>query len=693
MTLDTPITALKGVGPRRAADFARAGILTVEDLLSRFPFRYEDRSRFPDIGQLRPGERAAVMGSIVSASLKLTRRRGFKFVEAVVRAESGTITAVWLNQPYMLGVIRRGLRVVLFGEVEAHGPQGLQLTNPEYEVVEAEDGQPQHTGRIVPVYEKVGTVTSRIQRALVAEALRVLPPELPAPLPAWLEGQLGLPGRRAALAAAHFPEPGTPADLLAAYRSPAQVRVILDEFFHYQTGLLLRRRAAQAQRKAHVPVVNDGIRAAARAILPFRLTVGQRTALKQIVEDMTRPWPMHRLLQGDVGAGKTIVALLAAVVAMTNRLQVAFMAPTEILAEQHYLTTRRLFEGQPFGVALLTGALSARERAEVRNGLSEGRIDLVIGTHALAQEGVAFARLGLVVVDEQHRFGVLQRAVLRQKGWSPDVLVMTATPIPRTLALTSYGDLDVSVIPGLPPGRSAIETVAWPEGARDDAYAFVRDQVAAGRQAYVVFPLVEDSGKVDLRAATSMADHLAIDVLPGARLALLHGRLRPEEKDRIMRAFAAGDIDVLVATTVVEVGIDVPNATVIVIEHAERFGLAQLHQLRGRVGRGTCASRCVLLYQEPLSDQARARLDTLVETGDGFVIAERDLEQRGPGDMFGTRQSGAPALRSGDLRRDRALMEDARRFAWAAVARPDFDALASDLERTWPARFGLGDVG
>jgi ATP-dependent DNA helicase RecG len=693
VNLDDPLTVLKGVGPRRAADLERAGLRTVGDLLARFPIRYEDRTRFRDLTTLVPGEHAALLGTVASAGLKLTRRPGFKLVEALVRTDTGGIRAVWLNQPYMLDVIRRGRRVVLYGQIEQRAPAGLQLTNPEYELLDDDDQEPVHTGRIVPVYERAGSVTGRIQRSLVLEALQHLPDELPETLPAWLVEESGLPGRRTALNEAHFPGSGTPPDVLAAFRSPAQVRLILEEFFQYQLGLLLRRRANRAERKPVVPRVDERVRAAARAVLPFKLTAGQRGALKDIVDDMTAPCPMHRLLQGDVGAGKTVVALLAGVVAMENGLQVALMAPTEILAGQHAITVGRVFARAPYRVALLTGSTPAAERRAILEGLADGTIHFLVGTHALVQDGVGFRRLGFVVVDEQHRFGVLQRAVLRHKGWNPDVLVMTATPIPRTLALTAYGDLDVSVIRDLPPGRTPVRTVARPHTERDQVYDVVREQVAAGRQAYVVFPLIEESSKVDVRAATEMADHLAQAVLPGARLALLHGRLRADVKERIMAAFAAGDVDVLVSTTVIEVGIDVPNATVMVVEHAERFGLAQLHQLRGRVGRGAHASMCVLLYQGPLGDAGDARLQALVGTADGFVIAERDLELRGPGDFFGTRQSGAPTLRSGDLLRDRGLMEDARRYAAAALERPGIERIADAVAATWAARFGLADVG
>ena len=693
VTLDTPLQSLKGVGPKRGADLAQAGLRSVGDLLARFPLRYEDRARFREIAGVRPGESATLAGTVVSCGMRLTRRPGFKLFEAVVRDGSGTIKAVWLNQPFMANVVSRGTDIILYGPAERRDAGPLQVTNPQYELPGRRDREAIHTGRIVPIYERAGCATCRVQRALVYDVIQRLPEGEPDLLPAWLRAEMHVPDWRTAVGEAHFPPSDTPLERLNAFRTPAQVRLILEEFLLFQVGVGLRRRSAAAERKPVVPVIDARVRQAARAVLPFRLTGGQRQALAEIAGDMARPAPMQRLLQGDVGAGKTIVALLAAVVAMENGLQVAFMAPTELLAEQHYLTIRRLLAAGAYQVALLTGAGSGAHRRRVLEELSAGRAQLVVGTHALVQEAVAFARLGLVVVDEQHRFGVLQRAVLTGKGWNPDVLVMTATPIPRTLALTVYGDLDVSLIRELPPGRTPIETRVMPHSRSGEAYALVRRELDAGRQAYVVYPLVEESAKVDVRAATQMADHLATEVFPEYRLALLHGRLRPEEKDRVMRAFAAGEVQVLVSTTVIEVGIDVPNATVIVIEHAERFGLAQLHQLRGRVGRGAHPSSCVLLYQEPLADASDARLRALAETADGFVIAERDLELRGPGDVFGTRQSGMPTLRSGDLVRDREIMEQARRYAGLALDREPEGALVEVARRSWAGRFGLASVG
>jgi ATP-dependent DNA helicase RecG len=591
------------------------------------------------------------------------------------------------------------MHVVLFGAVEAH--PGLQLMNPDYEVIdgdadaaESEDAQTIHTGRIVPVYEKAGAMTPKMQRRLVFDVLAQMPADLSDPFPDDVRRRMNLPERRTALINTHFPSADTAVDQLNAFRTSAQVRLIFEEFFLFQLGLMLRKRAAVRESKPRTIQIDDRIRGSARSILPFKLTEGQRSALKEIVEDMQRPTPMNRLLQGDVGAGKTIVALLAALVAMENGLQVAFMAPTEILAEQHYLSLRKLLEKSRFRVELLTGATAGLKRRDVLALLAAGDVNLVVGTHALVQGSVTFRSLGLAIIDEQHRFGVVQRATLRSKGLMPDVLVMTATPIPRTLALTVYGDLDVSVIRDMPPGRRAIQTIVRPESRRDDVYALVRRQLDEGRQAYVVYPLIEESEKVDLRAATEMADTLAQDVFPEYRVALLHGRMKQDAKDRVMRAFAGGELHVLVSTTVIEVGIDVPNATVMIIEHAERFGLSQLHQIRGRVGRGAHQSHCVLLYQYPISKQGKARLQALADTTNGFEIAERDLELRGPGDFFGTRQSGLPTLRTGDLLRDHPLMEQARAEAVRFLDQQALTApLVERMKAAWPSRFGLMDIG
>jgi ATP-dependent DNA helicase RecG len=720
--LSTPLQFLKGVGPRKAADLKRAGLITVEDLLYRLPFRYEDRSHMQPIASLRPGNKAAVLGEIKSANVALTRRRGFKIFHLVLADSSGAIRCTWMNQPFLADILKPHLRVVVFGEVKLDS-SGLHFLNPEYELVsdgppstfahgavdkegrphedrqepEARSPQPDetvHTARIVPFYEKTGTVTPNMQRKLVRQVLDQLPAEIPDVLPPDIRERLRLVPRRVALEESHFPPNDAAVAQLNAFRTVPQRRLIFEEFFLFQVGHAWRRYATSAELKPFVPTVDDRIRASAAKVLPFKLTPGQRQAVKEIVDDMLKPTAMHRLLQGDVGAGKTIVALLAAIVAMENGLQVAFMAPTEILAGQHYANIARLLSQSRFRVDLLTGSTPGLHKHTLLSHIERGTTNLIVGTHALVQDKIAFHKLGLVVIDEQHRFGVAQRAALRAKGLRPDVLLMTATPIPRTLALTDYSELDVSKIPDLPPGRKPVRTWVKPESRRDDIYQLIREQLDAGRQAYIIYPLVEESEKVDLKSATEMADHLQTEVFPAYRVALLHGRMKQDVKDRVMLAFATGQVQILVSTTVIEVGVDVPNASVMVIEHAERFGLSQLHQLRGRVGRGAHESHCVLLYQAPWTDEARERLKALSETSDGFAIAERDLELRGPGDFFGTRQSGLPKLRTGDLVRDRDIMEDAHREARQLVESGGLTGeLMTFVHERWQSQFGLIEVG
>jgi ATP-dependent DNA helicase RecG len=690
--LATPLQFLKGVGPRKAADLKRAGLVTVEDLLYRLPFRYEDRSRMQPIASLRPGNKAAVLGEIKSAHLATTRRRGFKIFHAVIGDASGAIRCTWMNQAFLQDILHPHLHVVIFGDVKLDST-GLHFMNPEFELV-GEDLDAVHTARIVPFYEKTGTVTPNMQRKLVRQALDQLSAAIPDVVPHDIRERLHLVPRRAAIEESHFPPNEASVAELNAFRTAPQRRMIFEEFFLFQIGHAWRRHATSIDVKPHVPRVDDRIRAAAAKILPFKLTPGQKVALKEIVDDMLLAKPMHRLLQGDVGAGKTIVALLAAIVAMENGLQVAFMAPTEILAAQHYTNIAKLLAQSRFRVDLLTGSTPGLHKHTLLSHIERGTTHLVVGTHALVQEKVRFNKLGLVVIDEQHRFGVVQRAALREKGLRPDVLLMTATPIPRTLALTDYSELDVSKIADLPPGRKPVKTWVKPESRRDEIYQAIREQLDAGRQAYIIYPLVEESEKIDLKSATEMADHLQTDIFPGFRVALLHGRMKQDAKDRVMYAFVSGQVHILVSTTVVEVGVDVPNASIMVVEHAERFGLSQLHQLRGRVGRGSWESHCILLYQAPWTDDARERLKAMADSNDGFVIAERDLELRGPGDFFGTRQSGLPKLRTGDLVRDRPLMEDAHREARRLVEEGGLTPeLMEFVHKRWQDQFGLIEVG
>jgi len=698
--LASPVQYVKGVGPQRAAALARAGIATAEELLFHLPLRYEDRSQVVRIAALQPGMKLSVEGSITVAGLRRARR--MTLYEIRLDDGSGRLKALWFNQPFLKESLVAGRRVRLFGAAQrdAYGGRQLMMSSPQYEILEEDDGGGAgvHTGRVVPVYERLGALTGNALRRVLAGLAARLPDDLPDPLPAELRQRLGVIGRGEALRRVHVPEAGASVAALNAARSPAHLRLILEELFLFQLGLARRRDGLRGARKGIAFEITDRIRDAVKRILPFHLTAAQKRVLREIAEDMRSPHPMNRLLQGDVGSGKTIVALLAMVIAVENGCQAALMAPTEILAEQHFLNVRRLLARCPYPVELLSAGLKGRARAAALERLAAGEARIAVGTHALIQEGVRFQRLGLAVVDEQHRFGVLQREDLMRKGYDVDVLVMTATPIPRTLALTAYGDLDVSLLDEKPPGRTPIRTLHKGNAARREVVELVRGAVAAGGQAYVVYPLVEESEKLeDVAAATQMAEAWRA-ALPGARVGLLHGRMRSDDKDAVMTAFAGGELQVLVATTVIEVGVDVPNATVMVIEHAERFGLAQLHQLRGRVGRGAGRSTCVLLSHGRLSPEARQRLEVMVRTEDGFAIAEKDLEIRGPGDFFGTRQWGMPSFRASHLIRDRELLERARAEAFRAIERlpalPPSDPLRAFLEQGgWERRFGLARVG
>jgi ATP-dependent DNA helicase RecG len=691
-----PVQFARGVGPERSASLATEGVTTVEDLLFYLPFRYEDRTAFAAIRDLRAGMKVSISGTIVAAGLRRARR--ISLYEALIEDGTGRLKALWFNQPFLRTTLERGKKVVLYGTVEcdAYAPRRLMMSSPQYEVLD-EEGDLVHTGRLVPVYEKLGTLTAKALRRVLTLLVRELPEKVPDPLPDAVRERLGVVARAAALREVHAPE-AVALDLLNEARSPGHLRLILEELFLFQLGLARRRKAHREQRKGLAVDVTDRAREVVKKILPFHLTAAQKRVLREIADDMRSPFPMNRLVQGDVGCGKTMIALLSMVLAVESGAQAAFMAPTEILAEQHHLTFRRLLARAGYPTELLTASVKGKARTAAYGRVASGEAKIVVGTHALIQGDVAFHRLGLAVVDEQHRFGVLQRRELSAKGSSAvDVLVMTATPIPRTLALTAYGDLDTSIVDERPPGRKPVRTTQRPASARREVIELARRETAAGHQAYVVYPLVEESEKLeDVRAATEMTTEWA-GALPGVRVGLLHGRMKSEEKEAVMADFSAGRIGVLVATTVIEVGVDVPNATLMVVEHAERFGLAQLHQLRGRVGRGPAASTCVLMTYGRLSEVARARMDVMVETEDGFVIAEKDLELRGPGDFFGTRQSGLPTFRVANLVRDRALLEKARAEAfrvaesWDEAAPPE---LRSFLENGgWEKRFRLARVG
>ena len=697
LELSAKVQYVKGVGPRKAEALAEIGIHTALDLLFYLPFRYEDRSRVRAIRDLRPGEDVTVLARVLGVHVRRTRRPRFKILEAVFDDDSGSITAVWFNQEFLKDLFQTGRRVLLYGRVDlARRGAGFQLKNPQYELVEEGDFEPTHTGRVVPVYERVGPISPRMLRRICHSLLENLPRELPELLPDALRRSYGLPPLREALSRAHFPEEGASLELYNAFRSPAQLRLILEELFSFSVGIALRRQAAASLAKPRVFEVDDRIRDKVRQILPFRLTDAQRRVLKTIAEELSSPRPMQRLLQGDVGSGKTIVAVLASMIVMENGSQVAVMVPTEVLAEQHFANVSRILSRAGYRIVLLTSALKKSERDDLLQSIAAGEIDLVVGTHALIQQGVRFRSLGLVVIDEQHRFGVLQRAELRAKGYAPDLLVMTATPIPRSLAMALYGDLDHSILDELPPGRPPVDTLLVTSDQREQVRRLIEEHVTAGHKVYVICPVVEESEGSDLKAAVETHRLLATGPFSHRRVALAHGRMNAAERDEAMSAFAAGEVDILVATTVVEVGVDVPNATLIVIEQAERFGLSQLHQLRGRVGRGTARSAAVLVYRSPLTPEAERRLQAMAETNDGFQIAERDLDIRGPGDYFGTRQWGEPLFRVANVVRDRDLLDVARREAENLIAAPpttERDRIVNHVIETWGRRFGLATAG
>jgi ATP-dependent DNA helicase RecG len=669
---ETPLRFLRGVGPRRAERLAEAGLAVAGDLLLHLPLRYEDHRRVVTPVQVDREGIWTVRGSLAELRLVRTRRRGFVIVRGRVVGPQGSLAVVWFNQPFLLQRLADGDEVVLHGPARPLGESLLELTSPTVEKVGA-DGV---AGGIVPVYPAAGGLGPAAMRALVARALPLLatdpPPER---LPAELRGRYAFPSIVEALRAVHAPAAGADLVALDAHATPAHLRLVYEELLDLQLELAELRRREVRQEKGHAYRVDDAVRGAARAILPFALTAAQKRVLREIVDDLRSPFPMLRLLQGDVGSGKTIVAALALLVAVESGLQGAFMAPTELLAEQQFASLERLLGGR-CRVALLTG--SARSKAELA-ALASGETQVAVGTHALIQERVAFRRLGLAVIDEQHRFGVEQRRLLQGKGERPDVLVMTATPIPRSLALTAYGDLEVSLLDELPPGRTPVVTEVVAGAHRAEVYRRLSEELESGAQAYVVFPLIEESEELAAASLEALGARVrtALARFPSA---ILHGRLPAAERERLHRDFASGALRLLFATTVIEVGIDVPAATWMVIESAERFGLAQLHQLRGRVGRGRGASRCVAIHGR-LSDAARLRLETFAAARDGFAIAEADLAQRGPGDLLGTRQAGLPELRLADLVVHKEWVERARADARELAGRLDEPELALLAER------------
>ncbi len=697
--LSQPIQFVKGVGPRIAKKLDKKGIRTIEDALYFLPRRYEDRRVIKKISEIQVGKVETVVGEVLLAGTVLykgTRKRVF---EAIVGDGTGNLTLKWFHgsEEYLRGRFKKGRRVVVSGEVRLFKYQ-REIHHPDVEVADHAEDDPLHFKRIVPIYSEPEGLYQKTIRTIMKGVVDNYADGLTSPIPRDIIRRRKLMDFGEAIRQVHFPPEDAPLEQFNLHRSDAHRRIVFDEFFFLQLGLALRRSAVKGEQGIPFQILH-GYTGRLLQSLDFRLTPAQARVLSEIEEDMRQPHPMNRLLQGDVGSGKTVVALMAALIAVENGYQAAFMVPTEILAEQHSLNIRRIIA--PLGVqaVLLTSSIKGSEREEILRAITSGEEHIIIGTHALIQEHVHFHRLGLVVIDEQHKFGVIQRATLRRKGTNPDVLVMTATPIPRTLALTLYGDLAISVIDEFPPGRVPVETRLYYERSRPKVYELVKEEIRRGRQVFLVYPLVEESEKVDLLDATRMADHLRRDVFPEFRVGLIHGRMKGEEKEEVMEKFRDGQIDILVATTVIEVGIDIPNASLILVEHAERFGLPQLHQLRGRIGRGRHSSTCLLLAQYRRSEEARRRLKVMEETTDGFRIAEEDLTIRGPGDFLGTRQSGLPDFRVANILRDGKILNEARQEAFSLVERdpdlsqPRHGPLAITLRERWRGRLELARVG
>ena len=702
VSLQTEVRMVKGVGPQRAEVLAERGICTLEDLLNYLPFRYEDRIHFSKIRDVQPNATYTLRARVMSGQAVRGMYGRDAIYHLLVQDDTGSLPCKFFHGGYLEGRLKPGQQVILHGKVEVDKlrPARREMVNPQLEVLNSEEIDSTEMGRIVPIYEAVGTFGTRQIRRAVYATLQNLGPQIPDPLPAELLTRLRYPSRREALIAAHFPPQEESLEALKLFRSPAQQRLIFEEFFRYQLSLALKRKETRKENAVAFRVREEKVREALKRILPFKPTGAQKRVLAEIAGDLEKPAPMNRLLQGDVGSGKTIVALEAAVIAIENGCQSALMAPTEILAVQHYLSAKRVLAPGGYKVEVLISGLKPAEKAAARERIRRGEAQLVIGTHALIEEQVEFHRLGFVAIDEQHRFGVLQRKKLMDKaarhGQAPHVLVLTATPIPRTLSLTLYGDLDVSVLDELPPGRTPIETRKTTQSHLPGVWEFLRREVAAGHQGYVVYPVIEES-KLELKAAMEEYEKLSKKVFPALTVGLLHGRLPSEEKEDVMQRFRRNEVQILVTTTVVEVGVDVPNATVMVIEHAERFGLAQLHQLRGRIGRGAQKSHCILIAPYRMSDDGRARLETMVRTSNGFEIAETDLQLRGPGEFFGTRQSGELGFHLASPLRDGELLESARKEAFLLVEDP---AKEEALQRTlrllpgeWQRRYHLARVG
>jgi ATP-dependent DNA helicase RecG len=693
------IQYIKGVGPQRVKLLSRIGIKTARDALYYLPYRYEDRSNLKKISDLQYGTTETVLGKVISAEVIRIPRRNLKIFELTLNDGSGLLKGKWFNQPFMKNNFKVGQEVVLCGIIKKNPYLGIgfEMENPEYEIVtdgpstQSRDDAFIHSNRVVPVYRTTSGLSVRQFRAIMFNLANTCIADVSDPVPLDILKRNGLPGLTESLSGVHFPESNVDIALLNRGSSQFHKRLAFDELFNLELGLAVMKKGNVLEKG--ITFNPEGV-LLQRLIdkLPFRLTGAQEKVFSEIVEDMKRPYPMNRLIQGDVGCGKTVVALMAIMVAAECGYQSALMVPTEILAEQHFINIHSIAEDLGLKICLLTGSVKDRPLNEI----ASGDMDIIVGTHALIQEGVVFKNLGLVIVDEQHRFGVMQRALLRKKALNPDVIVMTATPIPRTLALTLYGDLDYSIIDELPPERTPIETLLFSPKQKEAIYKFIKGEVKEGRQVYVVYPLIEESEKTDLRSAIKGKQAFE-NSFPELKVGLVHGKIKPQEREQIMRSFKQGELDLLVSTTVIEVGVDVSNATLMLIIHAERFGLSQLHQLRGRVGRGSYRSYCILIGYEPYGEDARRRLNIMVSSNDGFKIAEEDLDIRGPGEFFGTRQSGMPDLKIANIVRDAKLLSIARGEAFTLIQKdPDlngFPLLKNSLERFWAGKIELFKTG
>jgi len=695
--LDAPVSSLPGVGPRTAALFSRKNLHTIEDLLYFIPRCYEDRRIISMIAGTVPGKRQIIVGRVARADMHFYGRR--RIFEAIVEDASGAIKAKWFKgrESYLRNAFKPEARVILAGEIVGF-PFEREIIHPDFEILNDNEDHLLHFKRIVPVYSETEGLPQKTIRRILWNTVRDVAPSIQSPIPRWISKKRSLMDLDRAIRMVHFPDHDQNIDLYQQIRSDAHRRLIYEELFFLQLGMALRKKERGLEPGISFDVNHETV-AQFFNNLPFSLTNAQRRVIDEIKKDMASNVPMNRLLQGDVGSGKTVVAMFAMVVACAGGYQAAMMVPTEILAEQHFRNISGLAQKIGIRCELLTGSLKTPEKNEIIKAIQSGQAQLIIGTHSLIQEKVAFFNLGLAVIDEQHRFGVLQRATLRKKGPLPDVLIMTATPIPRTLAMTAYGDLDVSVIDELPPGKIAPKTKVYPESQRARVYEIIHRQAVKGNQVFIIYPLVEISQSLDLKDAVRMAEHLQRDVFPDLKIGLVHGRMKGKEKEEIMDEFAKKRINILVATTVIEVGIDIPAASLIVIEHAERFGLSQLHQLRGRVGRGDAQSYCILLVWKTASENARKRLRIMEETADGFRIAEEDLSIRGPGEFLGVRQSGLPDFRIANLARDGLILSEARQDALSIInddprlESPANMNLREELIRRWKGRLELGRIG